>query len=81
MIEHYFSIVLTERQREVITLAFEGRAKQPTISTTDYLPLLSSEGEPGELFLTPAEVSFVPQPPSSLTALPPPRLLVGADVC
>jgi hypothetical protein len=56
MIEHYFSVILTDRQREVITLALEGRVKHPSVSITEFL--LSAEGEPGELFLTPAEVSL-----------------------
>ena len=74
MIEHYFSTVLTPRQKEVITLAMEGRGKHPTISTADYLSQLS-EGEPGELFLTPAEVSC-----PFLLLLMSPSLLVGANV-
>lgn len=54
MIEHYFCTVLSDRQREVMTLALEGRVKHPNISISEYL--VSAEGEPGELFLTPAEV-------------------------
>eukprot|EP00604_Paraphysomonas_vestita_P002527 CAMPEP_0174818630 /NCGR_PEP_ID=MMETSP1107-20130205/1430_1 /TAXON_ID=36770 /ORGANISM="Paraphysomonas vestita, Strain GFlagA" /LENGTH=248 /DNA_ID=CAMNT_0016030781 /DNA_START=450 /DNA_END=1196 /DNA_ORIENTATION=+ len=54
MIEHYFQLVLTPKQIEYITLAFEGKEKHPTI---EYNNLgISCEGEPGELFLTPAEL-------------------------
>jgi hypothetical protein len=53
MIEHYFSVILTKRQREVITLALEGRVKHPDIAMEDSN---ASPGEPGELLLTPAEV-------------------------
>lgn len=56
MIEHYFSTVLSDRQREVVKLSLEGRVKHPDIPIKEYF--VSVEGEPGELFLTPAEVSW-----------------------
>lgn len=54
MIEHYFQLILTPKQIEYITLAIEGKEKHPTIQY-DTLNI-SCEGEPGELFLTPAEL-------------------------